>query len=64
MDWKTSQILPFHNDEARVWLGMGSAVYGDTPIRTAQREYAPLKKQDLQDWLMIPLQPSALTGVH
>ena len=31
-----------------------AAVYGDTPIRTAQREYAPLKNQDLQDWLMIP----------
>ena len=63
-DWKTSQILPFHTSEARVWLGMGSAIYGDTPIRTAQRDYAPLKNQNLQDWLMIPLQHSGVPGVH
>jgi hypothetical protein len=54
--WPEKQITKFDWKEARVWLNDGAVVYDDTGIRSAQKEFAPMEKADVEDWVSTPTQ--------
>ena len=54
--WPEKQITKFDLKEARVWLNDGAVVYDDTGIRSAQKEFAPMEKADVEDWVSTPTQ--------
>jgi len=54
--WPEKQITKFDSKEARVWLNDGAVVYDDTGIRSAQKEFAPMEKADVEDWVSTPTQ--------
>jgi hypothetical protein len=54
--WPEKQITKFDSKEARVWLNDGAVVYDDAGIRSAQKEFAPMEKADVEDWISTPLQ--------
>ena len=53
--WQEKQIAKFDSKEARVWLNDGAVVYEDAEIRTAQKEFAPMEKADVTDWVSTPM---------
>ena len=53
--WPEKQITKFDSKEARLWLNDGSAVYEDEAIRNAQKEFAPMEKADVTDWVSTPI---------
>jgi hypothetical protein len=55
-EWSEKQITKFDSKEARVWLNDGAVVYDDAEIRTAQKEFAPMEKADVTDWVSTPVQ--------
>jgi len=55
-DWSEKQITKFDAKEARVWLNDGAVVYDDAGIRSAQKEFAPMEKADVEDWISTPVQ--------
>jgi hypothetical protein len=54
--WPEKQITKFDSKEARVWLNDGAVVYDDAEIRSAQKEFAPMEKADVEDWISTPVQ--------
>ena len=54
--WPEKQITKFDSKEARVWLNDGAVVYNDAEIRNAQKEFAPMEKADVEDWISTPVQ--------
>ena len=54
--WPEKQITKFESKEARVWLNDGAVVYDDAGIRSAQKEFAPMEKADVADWISTPVQ--------
>ena len=54
--WPEKQITKFEPKEARVWLNDGAVVYDDAGIRSAQKEFAPMEKADVEDWISTPVQ--------
>jgi len=54
--WPEKQITKFDSKEARVWLNDGVVVYDDAGIRSAQKEFAPMEKADVADWISTPVQ--------
>jgi hypothetical protein len=54
--WPEKQITNFEPKEARHWLNVGAVVYEDEAIRNAQKEFAPMEKADLTDWISTPVQ--------
>jgi hypothetical protein len=54
--WPDKQITKFESKEARVWLNDGAVVYDDVGIRSAQKEFAPMEKADVADWISTPVQ--------
>jgi hypothetical protein len=54
--WSDKQIIKFDSKEARVWLNDGAVVYDDAGIRSAQKEFAPMEKADVTDWVSTPTQ--------
>ena len=54
--WPEKQITKFDSKEARVWLNDGAVVYDDAGIRSAQKEFAPMEKADVEDWVSTPVQ--------
>lgn len=54
--WPEKQITKFDSKEARVWLNNGAVVYDDAGIRSAQKEFAPNEKADVEDWVSTPFQ--------
>jgi hypothetical protein len=54
--WAEKQITKFDSKEARVWLNDGAVVYDDAGIRSAQKEFAPMEKADVTDWVSTPVQ--------
>ena len=54
--WSDKQIIKFDSKEARVWLNDGAVVYDDAGIRSAQKEFAPMEKVDVTDWVSTPTQ--------
>jgi hypothetical protein len=55
-NWPEKQITKFDSKEARYWLDVGAAVYDEEAIRAAQKEFAPLEKADVTDWVSTPVQ--------
>jgi len=55
-NWPEKQITKFDSKEARYWLDVGAAVYDEEAIRSAQKEFAPMEKADVEDWISTPLQ--------
>jgi len=55
-EWSEKQITKFDSKEARVWLNDGAVVYDDAGIRAAQKEFAPMEKADVTDWVSTPVQ--------
>jgi hypothetical protein len=55
-EWSEKQITKFDSKEARVWLNNGAVVYEDEAIRSAQKEFAPMEKADVTDWVSTPVQ--------
>jgi len=55
-EWSEKQITKFDSKEARVWLNDGAVVYDDAEIRSAQKEFAPMEKADVTDWISTPVQ--------
>ena len=53
--WQEKQIAKFDSKEARVWLNDGAVVYEDEAIRNAQKEFAPMEKADVTDWVSTPI---------
>jgi hypothetical protein len=53
--WPEKQITKFDSKEARVWLNDGAVVYEDEAIRNAQKEFAPMEKADVEDWISTPV---------
>jgi hypothetical protein len=53
--WPEKQITKFDSKEARVWLNDGAVVYDDAEIRSAQKEFAPMEKADVEDWISTPV---------
>ena len=53
--WSEKQITKFDSKEARVWLNDGAVIYDDAEIRTAQKEFAPMEKADVTDWISTPI---------
>ena len=53
--WPEKQITKFDSKEARVWLNDGAVVYEDEAIRNAQKEFAPMEKADVSDWISTPI---------
>jgi hypothetical protein len=37
-------------------LNNGAVVYEDEAIRSAQKEFAPMEKADVTDWISTPIQ--------
>jgi len=54
--WPEKQITKFDSKEARYWLDVGSVVYEEEAIRSAQKEFAPMEKADVADWISTPVQ--------
>ncbi len=54
-EWSEKQIAKFDSKEARVWLNDGAVVYEDEAIRNAQKEFAPMEKADVTDWVSTPI---------
>jgi len=54
--WSEKQITKFEPKEARVWLNDGAVVYEEDVIRSAQKEFAPMEKADVEDWISTPVQ--------
>jgi len=54
--WQEKQITKLDSKEARVWLNDGAVVYEDEAIRKAQKEFAPMEKADVADWVSTPVQ--------
>jgi len=54
--WPEKQITKFESKEARVWLNDGVVVFDDAGIRCAQKEFAPMEKADVADWISTPVQ--------
>jgi hypothetical protein len=54
--WPEKQITNFEPKEARHWLNVGAVVYEDEAIRNAQKEFAPMEKADVTDWISTPVQ--------
>ena len=54
--WSEKQITKFDSKEARYWLDVGAAVYDEEAIRSAQKEFAPMEKADVTDWVSTPVQ--------
>ena len=54
--WPEKQITNFEPKEARHWLNVGAVVYEDEAIRNAQKEFAPIEKADVTDWISTPVQ--------
>jgi hypothetical protein len=54
--WSEKQITKFDSKEARYWLDVGAAVYEEEAIRAAQKEFAPMEKADVTDWVSTPVQ--------
>ena len=54
--WPEKQITNFDSKEARVWLNDGAVVYDDAGIRSAQKEFAPMEKAEVEDWVSTPVQ--------
>jgi len=54
--WSEKQITKFDSKEARVWLNDGAVVYEEEGIRSAQKEFAPMEKADVADWISTPVQ--------
>ena len=55
-NWPEKQITKFDSKEARYWLDVGAAVYHEEAIRSAQKEFAPMEKADVTDWVSTPVQ--------
>jgi hypothetical protein len=55
-EWPEKQITKLDSKEARVWLNDGAVVYDDAGIRAAQKEFAPMEKADVTDWVSTPVQ--------
>ena len=55
-NWPEKQITKFDSKEARYWLDVGAAVYDEEAIRIAQKEFAPMEKADVEDWISTPVQ--------
>jgi len=55
-EWSEKQITKFDSKEARYWLDVGAAVYEEEAIRAAQKEFAPMEKADVTDWVSTPVQ--------
>jgi hypothetical protein len=55
-EWSEKQITKFDSKEASVWLNDGAVVYEDEAIRNAQKEFAPMEKADVADWISTPVQ--------
>lgn len=54
--WSDKQITKFDSKEARYWLDVGPGVYKDEAICNAQKEFAPMEKADVADWISTPVQ--------
>jgi hypothetical protein len=54
--WQEKQITKFDSKEARVWLNDGAVVYEEETIRSAQKEFAPMEKADVTNWVSTPVQ--------
>ena len=54
--WAEKQITKFDSKEARYWLDVGAVVYEEEGIRSAQKEFAPMEKSDVEDWVSTPVQ--------
>jgi hypothetical protein len=54
--WAEKQITKFDSKEARYWLDVGAVVYEEEGIRSAQKEFAPMEKADVTDWVSTPVQ--------
>ena len=54
--WAEKQITKFDSKEARYWLDVGAVVYEEEAIRDAQKEFAPMEKADVTDWVSTPVQ--------
>lgn len=54
--WSEKQITKFEPKEARYWLNVGAVVYEEEAIRSAQKEFAPMEKADVTDWVSTPVQ--------
>jgi hypothetical protein len=54
-EWSEKQIAKFDSKEARYWLNDGAVVYEDEAIRNAQKEFAPMEKADVADWISTPI---------
>jgi hypothetical protein len=55
-EWSEKQITKFDSKEARYWLDVGAVVYEEEAIRAAQKEFAPMEKADVTDWVSTPVQ--------
>jgi hypothetical protein len=55
-EWSEKQITKFDSKEARYWLDVGAVVYEEEAIRAAQKEFAPMDKADVTDWVSTPVQ--------
>ena len=55
-EWSEKQITKFDSKEARYWLDVGAVVYEEKGIRSAQKEFAPMEKADVTDWVSTPVQ--------
>lgn len=55
-NWPGKQITKFAPEEARFWLNVGAVVYEDEAMRDAQKEFAPMEKADVTDWISTPVQ--------
>ena len=55
-EWSEKQITKFDSKEARYWLDVGAVVYEEEVIRAAQKEFAPMEKADVTDWVSTPVQ--------
>jgi hypothetical protein len=54
--WPEKQITKFDSKEARYWLDVGATMYDEEAIRSAQKEFAPMEKADVTDWISTPVQ--------
>ena len=54
--WPEKQITKFDSKEARYWLDVGAVMYEEEVISSAQKEFAPMEKADVTDWVSTPLQ--------
>ena len=54
--WPEKQITKFDSKDARVWLNDGAVVYEEEAIRSAQKEFTPMEKADVEDWISTPVQ--------